>query len=111
MLWRWYCKILGTAEVDAKGDNTGRYKVLEGYADMFPNLNIVGTFTDTITYNEPNCSGINSILNTNIPATIYMAVGDKKTYDVYSDSDWSVENVSSFISLESTVIKEVRPII
>lgn len=66
MLWRWYCKILGTAEVDAKGDNTGRYKVLEGYADMFPNLNIVGTFTDTITYNEPNCSGINSILNTNI---------------------------------------------
>lgn len=95
-------RYLVQAEVDAKGDNTGRYKVLEGYADMFPNLNIVGTFTDTITYNEPNCSGINSILNTNIPATIYMAVGDKKTYDVYSDSDWSVENVSSFISLEST---------
>ena len=95
-------RYLVQAEVDAKGDNTGRYKVLEGYADMFPNLNIVGTFTDTITYNEPNCSGIDSILNTNIPATIYMAVGDKKTYDVYSDSDWSVENVSSFISLEST---------
>ena len=95
-------RYLVQAEVDAKGDNTGRYKVLDGYADMFPNLNIVGTFTDTITYNEPNCSGINSILNTNIPATIYMAVGDKKTYDVYSDSDWSVENVSSFISLEST---------
>ena len=95
-------RYLVQAEVDAKGDNTGRYKVLEGYADMFPNLNIVGTFTDTITYNEPNCSGIDSILNTNIPATIYMAVGDKKTYDVYSDSDWSVQNVSSFISLEST---------
>lgn len=95
-------RYLVQSEVDAKGDNTGRYKVLEGYADMFPNLNIVGTFTDTITYNEPNCSGINSILNTNIPATIYMAVGDRKTYDVYSDSDWSVENVSSFISLEST---------
>ena len=93
------------AEVDAKGDNTGRYKVLDGYADMFPNLNIVGTFSDTITYNEPNCSGINSILNTNIPATIYMAVGDKNTYDVYSDSDWSVENVSSFISLNSTGYK------
>ena len=95
-------RYLVQAEVDAKGDNTGRYKVLEGYADMFPNLNIVGTLTDTITYNEPNCSGINSILNTNIPATIYMALGDRKTYDVYSDSDWSVENVSSFISLEST---------
>ena len=98
-------RYLVQTEVDAKGDNTGRYKVLEGYADMFPNLNIVGTFTDTITYNEPNCSGIDSILNTNIPATIYMAVGDKKTYDVYSDSDWSVENVSSFISLESTGYK------
>lgn len=98
-------RYLVQAEVDAKDDNTGRYKVLEGYADMFPNLNIVGTFTDTITYNEPNCSGIDSILNTNIPATIYMAVGDKKTYDVYSDSDWSVENVSSFISLESTGYK------
>ena len=95
-------RYLVQAEVDAKDDNTGRYKVLEGYADMFPNLNIVGTFTDTITYNEPNCSGIDSILNTNIPATIYMAVGDRKTYDVYSDTDWSVENVSSFISLEST---------
>ena len=95
-------RYLVQAEVDAKGDNTGRYKVLEGYADMFPNLNIVGTFTDTITYNEPNCSGIDSILNTNIPATIYMALGDEKTYDVYSDTDWSVENVSSFISLEST---------
>ena len=98
-------RYLVQAEVDAKDDNTGRYKVLEGYADMFPNLNIVGTFTDTITYNEPNCSGIDSILNTNIPATIYMAVGDKKTYDVYSDTDWSVENVSSFISLESTGYK------
>ena len=98
-------RYLVQAEVDAKGDNTGRYKVLDGYADMFPNLNIVGTFSDTITYNEPNCSGINSILNTNIPATIYMAVGDKNTYDVYSDSDWSVENVSSFISLNSTGYK------
>ena len=98
-------RYLVQAEVDAKDDNTGRYKVLEGYADMFPNLNIVGTFTDTITYNEPNCSGIDSILNTNIPATIYMALGDRKTYDVYSDSDWSVENVSSFISLNSTGYK------
>lgn len=98
-------KYLVQAEVNAKGNNTGRYKVLDGYADMFPNLNIVGTFTDTITYKEPNCSWINSILTTNIPATIYMAVGDKNTYDVYSDSDWSVENVSSFISLNSTGYK------
>ena len=95
-------RYLVQAEVNAKGDNTGRYKVLNGYADMFPNLNIVGTFTDTITYNEPNCSGINSILTTNIPAIIYMAVGDEKTYNVYSDSDWSVENVSSYITLNST---------
>ena len=93
------------AEVNAKGNNTGRYKVLDGYADMFPNLNIVGTFSDTITYNEPNCSGINSILTTNIPATIYMEVGDKNTYNVYSDSDWSVENVSSYITLNSTGYK------
>ena len=95
-------KYLVQAEIDAKGDNTGRYKVLVGYADMFPNLNIVGTFYDSIVYHEPNCGGINSILKTNIPATIYMAVGEKKTYDIDSDSDWSVENVSSFISLEST---------
>ena len=95
-------RYLVQAEVDAKGDNTGRYKVLEGYADMFPNLNIVGTFTDTITYNEPNCSGIDSILTTNIPTIIYMAVGDEKTYNVYSDSDWSLQNVSSYITLNST---------
>ena len=95
-------RYLVQAEVDAKGDNTGRYKVLEGYADMFPNLNIVGTFTDTITYNEPNCSGIDSILTTNIPTIIYMAVGDEKTYKVYSDSDWSLQNVSSYITLNST---------
>lgn len=98
-------RYLVQAEVNAKGDNTGRYKVLDGYADMFPNLNIVGTFSDTITYNEPNCSGINSILTTNIPATIYMEVGDKKTYNVYSDSDWSLENVSSYITLNSTGYK------
>lgn len=98
-------RYLVQAEVNAKGDNTGRYKVLDGYADMFPNLNIVGTFTDTITYKEPNCSGINGILITNIPATIYMAVGDKNTYDVYSDSDWSLENVSSYITLNSTGYK------
>ena len=95
-------RYLVQAEVNAKGDNTGRYKVLNGYADMFPNLNIVGTFTDTITYNEPNCSDIDNILTTNIPAIIYMAVGDEKTYNVYSDSDWSVENVSSYITLNST---------
>lgn len=95
-------RYLVQAEVNAKGDNTGRYKVLDGYADMFPNLNIVGTFSDTITYNEPNCSGINSILTTNIPTIIYMALGDEKTYNVYSDSDWSVENVSSYITLNST---------
>ena len=98
-------RYLVQAEVNAKGNNTGRYKVLEGYADMFPNLNIVGTFSDTITYNEPNCSGINSILTTNIPATIYMEVGDKNTYNVYSDSDWSLENVSSYITLNSTGYK------
>lgn len=98
-------RYLVQAEVNAKGNNTGRYKVLEGYADMFPNLNIVGTFTDTITYKEPNCSGINGILATNIPATIYMAVGDKNTYNVYSDSDWSLENVSSYITLNSTGYK------
>lgn len=98
-------RYLVQAEVNAKGNNTGRYKVLDGYADMFPNLNIVGTFTNTITYNEPNCSGINGILTTNIPATIYMAVGDKNTYDVYSDSDWSLENVSPYITLNSTGYK------
>ena len=98
-------RYLVQTEIDAKGDTTGRYKVLDGYADMFPNLNIVGTFKDTITYDEPNCSGINSILATNIPATIYMALGDKNTYNVYSDSDWSVENVSSYITLNSTGYK------
>lgn len=95
-------RYLVQAEVNAKGNNTGRYKVLDGYADMFPNLNIVGTFSDTITYNEPNCSGIDSILTTNIPAIIYMSVGDEKTYKVYSDSDWSLQNVSSYIILNST---------
>ena len=42
-------------EVDTNDMPTGRYKTLEGYENDFPNLNIVGTFSDTIEFKTPRC--------------------------------------------------------
>ncbi|MBR2558618.1 MAG: hypothetical protein IKE95_09690 [Methanobrevibacter sp.] len=48
-------KYLLQEECDCFGNPTGNYKVLSGYASLFYYLNIVGTFSDTVTFTSPDC--------------------------------------------------------
>lgn len=51
-----YAIYLLQEECDCFGNPTGRYKVLEGYADRFPTLNIVGTFNEQVYFYNPYCT-------------------------------------------------------
>lgn len=42
-------------ECDYFGNPTGRYRVLDGYQSYFYELNIIGTFSETVTFVSPDC--------------------------------------------------------
>ena len=54
-------KYLLQEECDKFGTPTGNYKVLEGYQNMFPTLNIIGTFSNVETFKSPDCYSSDAI--------------------------------------------------
>lgn len=48
-------KYLLQEECDFFGKPTGNYKALSGYSNMFPDLNITGTFNNVVTFYNPQC--------------------------------------------------------
>lgn len=51
-----YAKYLLQEECDYFGNPTGNYKVLSGYAVLFNELNIIGTFDEEVSFYSPDCS-------------------------------------------------------
>lgn len=51
-----YAKYLLQEESDYFGNPTGNYKVLSGYAVLFNELNIIGTFDEEVSFYNPDCS-------------------------------------------------------
>lgn len=92
-------------ECDYFGNPTGRYLVLSGYGSLFPELNIIGTFSfdsSTGTFVSPDCYDVNCIITTDLPNTIYFTSTGCKTYSLRSTGDWSITNIPSNITVSPT---------
>lgn len=77
-------------QVDGLGNPLGNYRVREGYEDDFPNLNIVGTFTDTNTFQDASCDGYECSFQTDMPQSITFDGVNCKSYSITADSPWRI---------------------
>lgn len=89
-------------EVDAIGNETGNYKVFEGYAGRFPGLNIVGTFSNVETFPHSECRVEPCRLSTSLPDRIVFNEVGSKVYTLKAGSDWTItHNQGISVSPES----------
>ena len=101
------CSGAGTAlylvqeEQYGNGTKTGRYKVKEGYESMFPNLNIVGTFSGDVTFSCADCVGIPPYLE-GFPASITFRSATSYTYYISSNCEWEITDIPEGITLSRT---------
>lgn len=85
-------------EVDALMNPTGNYKVLAGYESQFPFLNIVGTFTETETFNSYDCAD-GCRIQTSFPLEFVFNNVSCREYSLIADSDWSITSSASHITV------------
>lgn len=85
-------------EVDALMNPTGNYKVLVGYEDQFTFLNIVGTFTETVTFNSYDCAD-SCRLQSSFPLEFVFNNISCREYSLISDSDWSITSSANYITV------------
>lgn len=83
-------KYLLQKEVDALGNDTCNYKALTGYENNFPELNIVGTFDDVVTFASSECTIMPCRLATSLQRNIVFNDVGSKTYTVRAGSDWTI---------------------
>lgn len=86
-------------EVDAFGNATGNYMCLEGYESQFSYLNIVGTFSTTEEFENPECGSDGCKLQTSMPNTIVFNTTGSKTYSLIADTDWSITSSANHITV------------
>lgn len=85
-------------EVDALMNPTGNYKVLVGYEDQFTFLNVVGTFTETVTFNSYDCAD-GCRLQSSFPLEFVFNNISCREYNLISDSDWSITTSANYITV------------
>ena len=85
-------------EVDALMNPTGNYKVLAGYESQFPFLNIVGTFTETETFNSYDCAD-GCRIQTSFPLEFVFNNVSCREYSLIADSDWSITSSANYITV------------
>lgn len=100
----WECVGLNLAryllaeEIDAFGNKTGNYKCREGYESQFPTLNIVGTFTDTAEFVNPNCSGEECSFETSLQNIKFNST-DCKTFTLRCSDNWTIRSTVNYITV------------
>ena len=93
-------KYLLQEEVDALGTPTGNYKALSGYSSQFPQLNIVGTFTDVATFNTSKCNSFGCKVETNMPDTLtFRNANEDVVYNFKSNVAWTIASSSQYITV------------
>lgn len=92
-------KLLVMEEVNGFGTPTGRYKVLDGYVSQFPLLNIVGTFSEIRTFEEPSCRTVGCDANGTMPASIEFNEQTCYTYTLSASCAWEITNKPSWIGI------------
>jgi hypothetical protein len=85
-------------EVDSLMNPIGNYKVLVGYENDFNFLNIVGTFTETITFNSYDCSD-GCRIQTSFPLEFVFNSTICREYTVLGDSDWNIVSSENYITV------------
>lgn len=85
-------------EVDSLMNPTGNYKVLAGYESQFPFLNIVGTFTETETFNSYDCAD-GCRIQTSFPLEFVFNNVSCREYSLIADTDWSITSSASHITV------------
>ena len=85
-------------EVDSLMNPTGNYKVLAGYESQFSFLNIVGTFTETETFNSYDCAD-GCRIQTSFPLEFVFNNVSCREYSLIADSDWSITSSASHITV------------
>ena len=81
-------------EQDDFGNNTGRYKCLEGYEARYEYLgdNLIGTFSDVETFNCDSCAGRACSLECSIPNTLTFNDVSCRNFSLKANSDWSISS-------------------
>lgn len=92
-------KYLMQEEQYSNGKATGRYKVLEGYAEYFPPFNIVDTFNEVVEFEAQDCLAPACVIDTDIPTSITFRGVTCNTYSLSASCDWNTVDVPSFISV------------
>lgn len=81
-------------QVDAFGNDTGIYKVKEGYRDYFPEIQsyrIRGTFTDEVLFDKVECATFNGETGGTLPSSIGLPyTGGCKSYTFSASCDWYI---------------------
>ena len=100
------CTDAGTAiyllkkEVDAFGNETGRFMVHEGYRSAFSDLNLVDEeFSEDVEFMNMDCNGNGCMIYTSFSSKIVFHERGSKTYTIKADTDWSIESSSDNITL------------
>ena len=94
-------KYLLQKEINAFGNPTGRYKALQGYEDMFPSLNIVGTFTEVMVFQSDKCGDIDGggMTGGTLTDEITVPRGQCRTYTFSAVCDWNITQVDSGLTI------------
>lgn len=87
-----FAKYLLMAEADVNGNRTGKYMVLEGYESMFPSLNIVGTFSEVVTFSNPTCVVDDGSINTTLD-NVTLPTGTCASYSLSASCSWNITNI------------------
>lgn len=92
-------KYLLQQEIGKNGQPTGNYKCLEGYESQFSNLRIVGTFSNEVTFTNPDCTVAACEVSTDIPNTITYTAATCYTYSYSASCDWDVSGLASYMTV------------
>lgn len=86
-------------EVTQNGIPTGDYKVLDGYTSQFPSLNVIGTFSNDVTFSNPICGGELCMVETDLPNSITYRSATCYTYSYSASCDWNVSGLASYMTV------------
>lgn len=82
-------------ELDILGNETGRFMVLDGFANKFPNLNIIDTFSDIVYFTTSMCSIFIPKTGGTLPSQITLNEGECSSFTFSASCEWEISGVSS----------------
>ena len=95
-------------EMTSTGGHTGKYYCLEGYENIYSNLNIVGTYNadDEIGYpikfNSSECALNHGCQLLQTPPSIvnFTSLGESHTHNIRGECDWHLEGIPSWLTIQ-----------